>query len=80
MLVYRLFCKSFRKFTKWHTSSQNLKVGDLVLLNEDWMIPTKWPIGRVISGKDDVVQVVSIKTATGIYKRPAAKVALLLSD
>ena len=65
---------------KWHTSSRNLKTGDMVLLSEDGMIPAKWPLGRVVAtypGSDDVVRVVSVKTATGTYKRPAAKVALL---
>ena len=45
------------------------------------LIPTKWPLARVIDvhpGKDQVVRVVSIKTEQGIYKRPVAKVALLL--
>ena len=64
-------------------SSRNLKTGDMVLLSEDGMVPAKWPLGRVIatySGKDDIIRVVLVKTATGTYKRPAAKVALLMGD
>ena len=73
---------SVRRFTKWHTSSRNLKVSDLVLLKEDGMVPAKWPLGRVIvtyPGRDDVVSVVTVRTAIGTYKRPITKVAPLIS-
>ena len=45
------------------------------------MVPTKWPFDKVIqthTGKDGLVRVVTIKTATGTYKRPVTKIALLL--
>ncbi len=45
------------------------------------MVPTKWPLAKVVQvheGRDKLVRVVSIKTATGIYKRPITKIALLL--
>ena len=45
------------------------------------MVPTKWPLAKVIqthTGKDGLVRVVTIKTATGTYKRPVIKIALLL--
>ena len=47
------------------------------------MVPTKWPLAKVIqthTGKDGLVRVVIIKTATGTYKRsrPVTKIALLL--
>ena len=49
----------------------------MVLLNEDGMLPTKWPIGHVIAtypGRDNIVRVVLVKTATGTFKRPVTKV------
>ncbi len=34
---------------KWHTSSRNVKVGDVTLLKEDGLVPAKWPLGRVVA-------------------------------
>ena len=70
-----------RRYTKWHHPTRNLQVGDIVLLQEDDLIPTKWPLGKVVKtfpGRDQLVRVVEVKTQTGIYKRPVSKVALLL--
>ena len=42
---------------------------------------TRWPLAKVIQvhpGKDGLVHVATVKTTTGIYKRPVAKLALLL--
>ena len=72
---------SLRKFTKWHHSTRNAQVGDVVLLREDGLVPAKWPLGKIAGihpGKDNIVRVVTVKTATGTYKRPVTKVASLL--
>ncbi len=56
-------------------------MGDVVILREDNLIPTKWPLARVVQvypGRDDLVRVVSVKTAQGIYKRPVTKIAVVL--
>ena len=74
---------SLRKFTKWHTPSRNLRVGDIVLLKEEGMVPTKWPLGKIVDihpGKDGLIRVVTVKTSTSTYRRPTTKVALLLPD
>ena len=66
---------------KWHQASPNLSVGDIVVINKDGMVPTTWPLGRIVevfSGKDGLVRVVNVKTKNGIYKRPVHKLALLL--
>ena len=72
---------SLRKFSKWHSTTRNLEVGDVVLLKENSLIPTKWPLGKIVDvnpAKDGIVRVVTVKTATGTYKRPTVKVAVLL--
>ena len=77
------YLSSLRKFTKWHHPSRNASIGDIVILQEDGLVPGKWPLGRVTQvhkGKDGLVRVVTIKTHTGIYKRPVHKIALLLPD
>jgi len=57
-----------------------IKVGQLAICREDGLPPLKWVPGRVQSvspGADDVVRTATIKTATGEYKRPAAKLCVL---
>ena len=71
------------KYAKWLNPTRNLKVGDLVILREDNLVPTKWPLARVSEvhcGRDGLVRVATVDTATGTYKRPVTKLALLLSD
>ena len=75
------YMDTIRRFVKWHHPSRNLQVGDVVILHEDNLIPTKWPLGRIVNiytGKDGIVRVVDVKTAHGVYKRPITKIALLL--
>ena len=75
------YLSSLRKFTKWHHPSRNASIGDIVILQEDSLVPGKWPLTRVTQvhkRKDGLVCVVTIKTHTGIYKRPVHKIALLL--
>ena len=61
--------------------TRNIQVGDIVMLQEDNLIPTKWPLAKVIDinpSKDGLVQVVTIMSNTGIYNRSITKIALLL--
>ena len=72
---------TLNKFNKWHHPSRNLTVGDVVTLREDSIVPTQWPLARVVQvhpGKDGLVRVVTIRTEKGTYKRPVSKIALLL--
>lgn len=69
---------------KWDKTSPNLKIGDLVLLRDEDTSPAHWPMGRVQDvhpGEDGVVRVVTLKTPTGIYRRPTVKmIPLVLHD
>ena len=65
------YLSSLRKYTKWYKPSKNISVGDVVVLHEDGMVPTKWPLGRVtqtFSGQDGLVRVANVKTPKGIFK------------
>ena len=56
-------------------------VGDVVVLKEDNVIPTRWPIAKIVKvnpGSDKIVRVVTLKTENGVYTRPVTKLALLL--
>ena len=75
------YITSLRRSNKWLRSSRNIQVGDIAILQEDNLVPTKWPLARVLEvypGKDGLVRVVTVKTSTGVYKRPISKLALLL--
>ena len=70
-------------FCKWQNPTRNLKVGDVMLLKEDNLFPTKWPLARVSEvyyEKDGLVRVAAVTTAKGTYKHPASKLAPLLID
>ena len=69
------------KYTKWFNKSRNVEVGDIVLLRDVTLFPTRWPLARVIDvhpGRDNLVRVVTLKTERGEYKRPITKIAMLL--
>ena len=72
---------TLQKLSKWNKHSKNISIGDIVILIEDRMVPTQWPLARVSQvhpGKDGVVRVVDLKTSSGVYRRPVHKVANLL--
>ena len=75
------YVTSLRRYIKWHKPSRNLKIGDLVVLQDDGRAPMKWPLFRVIEvnlGIDGIVRVATVKTCTGAYKRPIVKLAFIL--
>ena len=77
------YLSTLRQFAKWHHPTRNPQVGDIVLLQEDNLIPTKWPLGKIVEvfpGQDGLIRVVNVKTTTGTYKRPISKIALLLPN
>ena len=66
--------------TKWQREKPNLQPEDIVILKTDKVFSCHWPIARILEvhpGQDGRVRVATIKTATGVYKRPTAKLALL---
>ena len=75
------YLSSMNKLSKWKYPSRNMAIGDIVILQESGTVPTKWPLGRILQthpGQDNLVRVVTLKTAQGIYKRPVSKIAVLL--
>ena len=77
------YLTTLNKFSKWKNPTKNLKVGDVVILKEDNLFPTKWPLARVSAvyyGKDGLVRFDTVTTAKGTYKRPVTKLVPLLVD
>lgn len=68
---------------KWHNQSRNLEIGQLVLMREDGLAPTEWPLGRVTAvhpGDDGVVRVVTVRSRTGEKKRSIGRLYPLPMD
>lgn len=70
--------------SKWQQqSSENIKIGTMVTLQEDDLPPLYWILGRIEEvhpGQDGIVRVVSVRTKKGIYKRNVKKVCVLPID
>lgn len=65
---------------KWNKRSDNFNIGDMVIIKDDNLPVMKWPLARVVKvhyGNDNVVRVVEVKTANGIFKRPIHRLARL---
>lgn len=65
---------------KWNQKSADIAVGELVMLKEHNLPSSKWPLARVTAvhpGKDGLVRVVTVKTASKVLKRGITEVAPL---
>ncbi|CAI6363726.1 unnamed protein product [Macrosiphum euphorbiae] len=74
------YLQSLQVRHKWTQTEENLQVGDLVLIREDYETPLAWSRGRILllhTGSDGLVRVATVKTATTEMKRPIHKLCLL---
>ncbi|XP_043494154.1 uncharacterized protein LOC122519056 [Polistes fuscatus] len=66
--------------SKWQTSQNDIRKGSLVLITDERLPPSKWPLTRVIQlhpGKDGLSRDVTLKTVTSTITRPIVKLAPL---
>ena len=66
--------------TKWRKQQSPIKVGDLVIIKEENVMPLHWTMGRVahvIPGPDGVCRVADIYTTKGTIRRAVNKLCLL---
>lgn len=69
--------------TKWQANHEvQLQKRQLVLCREDEVASLNWMLGRIqiCPESDQIVRTAVMKTATGVFKRPAAKLAILPLD
>lgn len=74
------YLNNLQQRRKWYHKTPNLKIGDIVILKEDNVSPTSWPLARITEifpGKDGLTRVVEVRTATTTLKRPIAKICQL---
>lgn len=65
---------------RWKQNQGNLEIGQLVLVKDNNLPPTKWRMGRVVDllpGKDGVKRVASVKTADGLISRAVVRLCPL---
>ncbi|XP_072389396.1 uncharacterized protein [Diabrotica undecimpunctata] len=78
------YVSSLQQRVKWKKQcSSLLKIGSLVLVKEDGLEPLRWTLGRVIdihAGSDGIVRSVTLKTNSGVYKRPVVKLCVLPNE
>ena len=75
------YLATLNNFYKWSHPTRNVSIDDIVILRDEVLFLSKSPIARVIDvhcGNDNLVRVVTLKTAKGIYKRPIHKIVLLV--
>ena len=65
---------------KWNFERRNVRVNDVVTIQDGTVVRGKWRVGQVIEffpGKDDKLRNVKIRTAAGEYARPVQKIAVI---
>ena len=76
----REYIASLRKSYNWPLAHQNV-ANDIVLLCDNKMVPTQWPLARVLEvyhGEDKDVRVIKVNTDVGTYTHVIVKSAVLL--
>ena len=72
-----------QEWQKWAYPSRNFAVDDIVLVVDDRVPSSFWPLGRITSVRknstDEHVRSVTVKTRTSLYDRPVDKIVLLES-
>ncbi|XP_047996386.1 uncharacterized protein LOC125234220 [Leguminivora glycinivorella] len=74
------FLTRLQERPKWKIRQQEFNVGDLVLIKDYRLPPSKWLLGRVLlkhPGKDNVTRVYDVRTATGVLTRSISKLCPL---
>ena len=79
----REYLPQLQERQKWTYPSRNFAVDDIVLVVDDRVPRSSWPLGRITSvlknSTDEHVRSVTVKTRTSQYDRPVDKIVLLES-
>ena len=75
------YLSTLQSRTKWNEIKKNVKVGDVVIIDNETKHRNDWRLGRVIEvqrGDDGNVRSCKLKTSSGELVRPIAKLVLLV--
>ncbi|GJQ70138.1 hypothetical protein Trydic_g22605 [Trypoxylus dichotomus] len=76
----REYISELQQKAKWKSNLGSINVGDLVVIKDDHLPPSRWKLGRITEvqpGKDNVVRVVTIRISNGQMKRSVTRVCPL---
>lgn len=65
---------------KWAYKLPEPKIGDIVLVKEDDLPPSRWLLVRILEkhpGHDNVTRIVTLRTKSSILKRPTSNLCIL---
>ncbi|XP_038068389.1 uncharacterized protein LOC119737840 [Patiria miniata] len=74
------YLPTLQRRQRWLEPQANFKAGDLVLVKDDNLPRSQWPLARILKtfpGADGLVRSVEVRTATGNHVRPITKLCLL---
>lgn len=77
---HRDYLQNLQQRSKWDFVQPNIMNGQMVVIKEENIPPTRWKLGRItktVPGTDGLIRVVEIQTQTGILKRPISKICQL---
>ncbi len=72
-----------QKRTKWKRPSDNLEIGDIVVIKDDNYFQRSWPLAKVVPvypGSDGRVRAVDVFTNGKTYSRPVAKLVKIWGE
>lgn len=89
--LYRLYTEFWRCWSKeyltelqprrkWNKEKPNVRVGQIVVVSEDNLPPSRWPIGKIIAvypGKDELIRTVAVLCRGKELKRPIHRLGIL---
>lgn len=89
--LYRLYCDFWKSWSheylhqlqprcKWYKEQPNAVVGQIVLISDDNLPPSRWPYGKIVGtypAKDSLVRTVDVQCGKTVLRRPIHKLALL---
>lgn len=77
----REYLNQLQQRHKWQQQGVNPQINELVAIKDEQLPPRMWALGRIIAthpGKDGIVRVATVKTATTELKRPVTKLCSLM--
>jgi hypothetical protein len=81
VLWRREFLPTLQERKKWNRQQINLVQGDVVMMVDETVPRSQWPLARVVEtfpGGDGLVRKVKVKTAKATYERPIHQLVLLM--
>ena len=76
----REFLPTLQKRQKWQQVEENIMVNDVVLVCDENLPRSKWPMGRIIAlipSQDSLVRKVKVISGGNVYERPVHKMVFL---